>query len=142
MLLSYQGKGIGGLMVRPAPPAQSVKKFIEAGKDFYKEKWGAVSVAYDVYENPAKYKFHHLKTEIKQEDKEYVVERFVHLREDDRAPTDEAEKAIRAISGAFSFEFIYPKEEFEQLKLETKTVVDTFKLEKISVAKPQKGNTK
>ena len=38
VLLSYQGKSIGGLVVRPAPPAEGIKEFIEAGKDYYKEK--------------------------------------------------------------------------------------------------------
>lgn len=132
VLLDYRGKALGGLLIRPAPPADSIKDFIEAGKAHYKERFGASSVDYEVYENPRKYKFHHLKAELKQNDEDYVVERFVYLRPDGKTPADEIEKTIRSISGAFSFEFIYPKRDFEKLKRETKTVIDTFRIGEVS----------
>ena len=142
VLLSCQGQAIGGLLVCPAPPVESIKEFIETGKAHYKEKWGASNVDYDIYENPRKYGFHHLKTEVKQEDKDYVLERFVYLRDDDKTPPDEDEKVIRSISGAFSFEFVYSKKDCEQLKQETKTVIDTFRIEKIPAPESKKGSPK
>jgi hypothetical protein len=142
VILSYRNKVLGGLLVRPAPPAGSTKEFIEAGKAHYKEKWGALTVDYDAYENPAKYKFHHLKAEAKQSGEDYVLVRYVYLREEDtKQSEDVAEKVIRSMSGAFSFEFVYLKKDHEELKSEIKTVIDTFKIADISVSGTKKGDS-
>jgi hypothetical protein len=138
VMLAYNGKPIGGLLVRAAPPAESIKEFIEAGKQHYKEKWGASTVDYKVYENHQKYRFHHLKAEVKQNGEDCVLERFVHLRDDSKTPADAAEKVIRSVSGAFSFEFAYLKKDREMVTREIKTVIDTFKIDTISVPKPDK----
>jgi hypothetical protein len=79
---------------------------------------------------------------VKQDAEDYVLERFVYLREDVKTPAGEAEEAIRSISGAFSFEFVYSKKKFKQLKQETKTVIDTFRIEKIFTFRSKKGNPK
>ena len=139
VLLSYRSKPIGGLLVGPAPPTENVKEFIEAGKAHYKEKWGASTVDYEEYENPAKYKFHHLKAEVKQNGEDYVLVRYVHLRDDTKPSPDVAEKMIRSISGAFSFEFAYLKKDHEELKSEIKTVIDTFKIADISASRTKKA---
>ena len=138
VMLAYNGKSIGGLLVRPAPSTDSIKKFIEAGKQHYKEKWGASTVDYNVYENPLKFNFHHLKTEVKQNGEDYMLERFVHLRVNTEIPADVAKKVIWSMSGAFSFEFAYLKKDREQITREIKTVVDTFKVDKISIPKSDK----
>ena len=128
VVLNYHSKPLGGLLIRPAPPAESIKEFIEAGKAHFKEKWGASAVDYEKYENPRKYQFPHLKAEVKQNGEDYVLQRFVHLREDTKTPADVAEKVIRSMSGAFSFEFACLKKDAEELKPEIKIVIDTFKI--------------
>jgi hypothetical protein len=137
VILNYRDKAIGGLIVRPAPAMKNIEEFIEAGKTHFKEKWGASEVNYQTFENDGKYKFHHLKTEVKRNGEEYVLERYVYLRQDTAFPADTAEKIIRSISGAFSFEFIYLKKDQESIKSEIKTVIDTFKIDGISGSQPK-----
>jgi hypothetical protein len=140
VFLSYRNKPLGGLMIRPAPPAESIKEFIESGKDHYKERWGASTVDHEEYENPAKYKFHQLKAEVKQNGEDYVLVRYVYLRGDSRQPSDVGEKVILSMSGAFSFEFAYLKKEQESLKLEIKTIIDTFKIADVSSSGTKKND--
>jgi hypothetical protein len=127
--LTYHDKPLGGLVVRPAPPAGQIERFIEGGKAYYKEKWGASTVDYKAYVNPGEFKFHHLKTEVKQKGEEYILERYVHLREDGKTPPDIADNVLRSMSGAYSFEFIYLKKEADVLGPEIKIVIDTFKID-------------
>jgi len=132
VLLTYRNQTLGGLLICPAPPTERIKEWIDAGKAHYKKKWGASTVDYENYENPGKYRFHHLKAEVKQNDEDHVLVRYVYLREDPKPPIkppDVGEKLIRSNSGAFSFEFIYLKKDQEQLKAEIKTIIDTFKID-------------
>jgi hypothetical protein len=131
VVLTYEGRPLGGLLIRPVPRSLSVKEFIEAGKAYYREKWGVTNVAYESFTNPNKYKFHHLKIEVKQNGEAYVLERFIYLRAETIVPKDRSKKAIRLISGAYSFEFGYLKAEVKPLKPEIKTVIDTFKLDPV-----------
>lgn len=140
VILNYRNKTLGGLLVRPTPPTKDIKEFIEAGKSHYKQKYGASAIDYVEYENPAKYKFHHLKAEVKQDGEDYVVARYVYLRDDSKPPADDVEKTIRSMSGAFSFEFAYLKKDHETLKSEIKTVIDTFKIAAISASRTNNGS--
>lgn len=140
--LNYRNQALGGLLICPAPPTERIKEWIEAGKAHYKKKWGASTVDYENYENPGKYRFHHLKAEVKQGDEDHVLMRYVYLPEDPKPPIkppDVAEKLIRSISGAFSFEFIYLKKDQEELKSEIKTIIDTFKIDGDSALGTAKG---
>lgn len=129
VIITYQENPMGGLIIRPAPPAGSIEDFIAAGKEYYKTEYGASSVEYTLYETPHKYKFHYIRAEVTVEDDEYVVESFVYLREPKKLPSKSlALDALEAISGAFFFEFLYHKTNYERLKPEIRTVIDTFKI--------------
>jgi hypothetical protein len=136
--IEYKGKPIGGLMIRPAPPG-SLKDFIESGKKHYQTKYGSSSVAYAPYNNPQHYTFHYLKTRITHEKTNYVIERFVYLRPPDpkHASATPEEKIMKQISGAFSFEFICSEADYDQIKPDIRTVIDTFELVDVSKPKPQ-----
>ena len=82
VMMAYQEKPIGGLLIRPAPPTGSIKEFIAAGKEHYRRKYGATSVDYAIYENPHRYKFHHIKAEAPLQGSTLVVECFIHLNFD------------------------------------------------------------
>jgi hypothetical protein len=132
VVLSWQGKPLGGLLIRPVPPTLRVKDFIEAGKAYYKEKWGVTNVGYNSSTNPNKYKFHHLKTEVKLQGEAYVLERFIYLRIDHKPSKATSKTVMRSSSSAFSFEFSYLKKDFKQLKPEIEIVIGTFKIDPIS----------
>src|SRR5258705_11316906 len=51
ILLSYRNQVLGGLLVSPGPPTESIKEWIEGEKAHYKNKWGASTVNYENYKN-------------------------------------------------------------------------------------------
>ncbi len=132
--ISYNGRPIGGLMIRPAP-AGSITNFIESGKQYYRTKYGASSVEYALHENPQRYKFHSLTAKIVHDNVNYVIERFVHLRAPSQAAAPE-DKLLEKISGAFSFEFMYPETDYERVKPDIRTLIDTFELADVSKRQP------
>jgi hypothetical protein len=132
--ISYNGRPIGGLAIRPAPTG-SITNFIESGKQYYRTKYGASSVEYALYENPQHYKFHSITAKIVHENANYVIERFVCLRVPSQSTTPE-EEILEKISGAFSFEFMYPEAEYKQMKPEIKILTDTFELVDVSKRPP------
>ena len=131
--ISWQGKPVGGLVIHSAPPVESIEDFIASGKAYYTTKYGASSAEYAPYENPQHYTFHCFKAEAVLGNADHVVmERFVYLRDTKKAPIEPF--SLEAISGAFSFEFLFQANEYEQLKPEIQTVLDTFRLETDSSA--------
>jgi len=134
--MSWRGKRVGGLVIRPAPPVGNVKDFITSGKEYYTTKYDASSVDYTIYESPQHYAFHYFKAKAVLGNTNHVVmERFVYLRDPKETPIEPF--SMESISGAFSFEFLYQDTDYEQLKPEIQTVIDTFRLEThSSAAKP------
>lgn len=108
--LTHKGRPIGGLIIRSSPPTDNIDDFISSGKEHFKSSYGASTVDYSLYENPHHYKFHYLKAAIKANDIDYVIENFIFLpdyKEDDSQSI--ADSFINKLSGAYTFEFIYPK---------------------------------
>ena len=127
VMLSWEGKPVGGLVIGPLPPARQMEDFVANGKTYYRSKYGAASVDYSLYENPHRYKFHFFKATVARDGEDYIIERFVHLREaKPKKPDDYI--SMDAMFGAFSFEFLYAVADYERLKPETRTVIDTFRL--------------
>lgn len=146
VLIVSNGKALGGLKIGRKPPPMSVKDFVAAGIDHYKETYNTSSVAYSIYKTKDSYEFHYLKADVELNKERYVVERFVYLRdalgasvESPQAPTAKpskessdaasiAETLMAEISGSFSFEFLLPAADYERLKPEIRTVIDTFRI--------------
>lgn len=126
VMISYQEHPIGGLTIRRAPPSVKIEEFIAAGKEYYRTQYRASSVDYVLYENPGHYRFHHLKARATLKGQSYILERYVHLRELNQLATES--DVLNAISGAISFEFACPEAEYERLRPELRTLIDTFQL--------------
>lgn len=127
IMMSCEGKPVGGLIIGPLPPAQQMEDFVANGKTYYKTKYDAASVDYSLYENPHRYKFHFFKAAMARDGENYIIERFVHLRDaKPKKPDDYI--SLDAMFGAFSFEFLYPAADYERLKPDFRTVIDTFRL--------------
>ena len=128
VMIAYQEKPIGGLLIRSAPPAGSIDDFIATGKEHFKKKYGASSVDYTLYKNSHKYKFHYFKADVTLQDTNYIIENFIYLRENVKMES-EASAILAAISGAFIFEFLCQKEDYERITPEIKTVINSFTIE-------------
>jgi len=118
-----KGKLTGILSIRPAP-TENVETFIEAGKNHLRKTYGASTVDYRLLKNQQGYSFHYLKAHFTKEGAGCVVEWFVHLRDRKKTPSDSPSD-----SGAYAFRFKYKKKHYEKVKLETRTVVDTFRID-------------
>lgn len=129
VLINFDGKPIGGLIIASRPPTDSVEVFLDAGKEYYRQKYSA-SVTYEYVTNPKGYGFHHIQAKSAPGRPAYVIERYVHLRDIKNAsPETQPEKAIMdELSGSFSFEFVITEEAKELLTSEIKTMIDTFEI--------------
>ena len=125
--MSFRGDPIGGLLIRAAPTDGSVEEFVAAGKEYLETRHGASSVDYALHENPNQYAFHHFTLETTIRDAIYVIDPYVYLREACDADS-EGSAIVAALSGAFSFEFVYRKEDEAELSPEIRTVVNSFRI--------------
>jgi len=129
VLIHFEGKPIGGLKIGSRPPAGSERDFLEAGKEYYRDRYSA-TVTYEFVTNPKGYGFHHLTAKSTAGKKPFVIERYVYLRDKSSAsPDTQPEKAVLdAMSGSFSFEFVVADEAKDRLAGELRTVIDTFEI--------------
>lgn len=130
VMIAWRGKPLGGLMVLRHPPAGSIEEFISSGKDYYRSKYGASSVDYSLYTNPNEYKFHRFEVKTTLRGTDLVLWRYVYLRAPEQEPSAgfSVEKVFEKLFGAFSFEFACLESDYESVKPEIDTVIDTFRI--------------
>jgi hypothetical protein len=130
--ISYKGTLIGGLAIRTAPPTDNIDEFINSGREHFKESYGAADVEYSLIKTPKGYPFHFFKAKTTADEVSYVIEKYVYLRDQATKATDSqsSEAIVRALmnnmSGSFSFEFGCKTADYEKIKPEIQTVIDTF----------------
>jgi hypothetical protein len=127
VIIQVAGLRAGALLVRPAPPAASIKQFMEAGKDSYKQKHNAQDLSYTIHTAKSGLEFHYLTGKISVQAKHVVLHRYIYLPPRTPART-EADAFLKAISQIYSFEFMVPADRHEELKPEIDTIINTFSL--------------
>jgi hypothetical protein len=129
ILLAHRGKPIGGVTMRPRPPAGSLEQFIESGRQYYAAKYNASRIDYELITTPRQMKLHHFEVALRLDGSDYLLHRYVHLR----TPGEEAggKASMPWLAASISFEFLIAAQEHATVFPEVKTVLDTFHIAEI-----------